>query len=109
MPTWADRIGRRVKLRDLHILMEVVQWGSMAKAAQHLAISTPVVSKTITDIERTLGVPLLDRNPHGVEPTLYGLALIKRGIAVFDELRQGVEDIRCLADSDRWGDADRKH
>jgi DNA-binding transcriptional LysR family regulator len=78
--------------------MEVVQWGSMAKAAQHLAISTPVVSKTITDIERTLGVPLLDRSPHGVEPTLYGLALIKRGIAVFDELRQGVEDIRCLAD-----------
>jgi DNA-binding transcriptional LysR family regulator len=98
MQTWADRIGRRVKLRDLHILMEVVQWGGMAKAAQHLAISTPVVSKTITDIERTLGVPLLDRSPHGVEPTLYGRALIKRGIAVFDELRQGVEDIRCLAD-----------
>jgi DNA-binding transcriptional LysR family regulator len=41
MPSWTDRIGRRVKLRDLHILMEVVQWGSMVEAAKHLGISTP--------------------------------------------------------------------
>jgi DNA-binding transcriptional LysR family regulator len=98
MRSWADRIGRRVKLRDLHILMEVVQWGSMVKAAKHLGISTPVVSKTIADIEHTLGVPLLDRHPQGIEPTLYGRALIKRGIVVFDELRQSVQDIEFLAD-----------
>jgi DNA-binding transcriptional LysR family regulator len=98
MPSWTDRIGRRVKLRDLHILMEVVQQGSMVKAAKHLGISTPVVSKTIADIEYALGVPLLDRRPHGIEPTLYGRALIKRSIVVFDELRQGVKDIEFLAD-----------
>ena len=28
---WADRIGRRLKLRDLHVLFAVVQSGSMAK------------------------------------------------------------------------------
>jgi DNA-binding transcriptional LysR family regulator len=98
MPSWTDRIGRRVKLRELHILMEVVQWSSMVKAAKHLGISTPVVSKTIADIEHALGVPLLDRHPHGIEPTLYGRALIKRSIVVFDELRQSVKDIEFLAD-----------
>jgi DNA-binding transcriptional LysR family regulator len=98
MPSWTDRIGRRVKLRDLHILMEVVKWGSMVKAAKHLGISTPVVSKTIADIEYALGVPLLDRRPNGIEPTLYGRALIKRSIVVFDELRQSVQDIEFLAD-----------
>src|SRR4051812_44425036 len=98
MPTWADRIGRRVKLRDLHILMEVVQCGSMVKAANHLGVSTPVVSKTISDVEHTLGVPLLDRGPNGIVPTLYGRALIKRGVTVFDELRQGIEDIEHLSD-----------
>ena len=36
--TWADRIGRRLKLRDLHLLMTVVQCGSMAKAAAELEI-----------------------------------------------------------------------
>jgi DNA-binding transcriptional LysR family regulator len=71
---WADRIGRRLKLRDLHILVAVVQWGSMAKAAHHLAISQPVVSASIGGLEQTLGVRLLDRSRRGVEPTMYGRA-----------------------------------
>ena len=49
---WADRIGRRVRLRDLHILLAVAERGSMAKASAHLAISHPVVSKTISDLDR---------------------------------------------------------
>jgi DNA-binding transcriptional LysR family regulator len=51
---WADRIGRRLKLRDLHILLAVVQHGSMAKASAELAISQPAVSKAIADMEETL-------------------------------------------------------
>jgi len=95
---WGDRIGRRLKPRDLHVLMAVVEHGNMAKAAEHLSISRPVVSKTITDLERTLGVPLFDRTPQGVEPTLYGRTLSARGIAIFDELRQSVKEIEFLAD-----------
>lgn len=95
---WGDRIGRRLKPRDLHVFMAVVEHGNMAKAAEHLSISRPVVSKTITELERTLGVPLFDRTPQGVEPTLYGRALSARGIAIFDELRQSVKEIEFLAD-----------
>jgi DNA-binding transcriptional LysR family regulator len=95
---WTDRIGRRLKLRDLHVLMMVVRAGTMARAAQQLAVSQPVVSKTISDLEHTLGVTLLDRGRNGVEPTLYGRALLKHGVAVFDELRQSVEEIEFLAD-----------
>ena len=95
---WADRIGRRLKLRDLHVLMTVVHAGTMAKAARHLAVSQPVVSKTISDLEHTLGVKLLDRSRNGIEPTLYGRALLKHGTAVFDELRQSVEEIKFLSD-----------
>jgi hypothetical protein len=29
---WAERIGRRLKLRDLHVLFAAVEAGSMAKA-----------------------------------------------------------------------------
>src|ERR1700681_3866716 len=95
---WSERIGRRIKLRDLHILLAVVQCKSMAKAAQHLAISKPVVSKVIADLERVLGVRLLERDRHGAEPTIYGAALLKRGTTVFDELREGVKDIEFLTD-----------
>jgi DNA-binding transcriptional LysR family regulator len=94
---WEARIGRRVRLHDLHVLLTVVHWGSMAKAAHRLAVSQPAVSKSIADLEHTLKVRLLDRGPRGVEPTLYGRALVRRGLAVFDELRQGVGEIEFLA------------
>src|SRR5262245_4757683 len=95
---WADRIGRRIKLRDLHVLHAVVQAGSMTKAAGQLAISVPVISKAIADLEHTVGVRLLDRSAQGVDPTNYGRALLNRSRVAFDELRQGVKDIEFLAD-----------
>jgi len=95
---WSDRIGRRLKPRDLHIFLAVAEQASMAKAAERLSISRPVVSKTIADLEQTLGVRLLDRTPHGVELTPFGRALLKRSLAVFDELRQSVKEIEFLAD-----------
>jgi DNA-binding transcriptional LysR family regulator len=95
---WNDRIGRRIKLSDLHILLAVAQAGSMAKAAGQLAVSHPVVSRSISDLEHTLGVRLLERNPRGVELTAYGRAMLNRSHAAFDELRQGVKDIEFLSD-----------
>lgn len=95
---WNDRIGRRIKLSDLHILLAVAQSGSMAKAASELAVSHPVVSRSIADLEHALGVPLLQRNPRGVELTDYGRAMLDRSNAAFDELRQGVRDIEFLSD-----------
>lgn len=94
---WEARIGRRIRLRDLHVLLAVVQCGSMAKAARQLSVSQPAISKAITDIEYTLKVRLLDRGPHGVEPTLYGNVLVRRGLAVFDELHQAVGEIDFMA------------
>jgi len=95
---WENQIGRRLKLRDLHILSAVVQWGSMAKAASHLAMSQPAVSESIANLEAALRVRLLDRSTRGVEPTRYAHALLKRGHVVFDELRQAIRDIEFLAD-----------
>src|SRR5689334_9925877 len=95
---WTDRIGSRVKLRDLHILLAVAQAGSMSRAADRLAVSHPVVSKTITDLEHALGVRLLDRTPQGTEPTAYGRALLGCGTVVFDELRRSVQEIAFLSD-----------
>ena len=94
----AERIGRRLKLRDLNILVALAQHGSMAKAARHLATSQSVISKAIADLERTFGVRLFDRNAQGVELTSYGRALLDRGVAVFDELKQSAHDIAFLAD-----------
>src|SRR5215470_15635206 len=93
-----DRIERRLKLHDVRVLMSVVEAGSMAKAAQRLGTSQPAISRSIADLEHALGVRLLERSAWGVAPTQYGDAMIRRGVAVFDELRAGVKDIEFLAD-----------
>jgi DNA-binding transcriptional LysR family regulator len=95
---WSDRIGRRLKLHDLHILMSVAEAGSMGKAAARLAVSPPSVSKAISDMEHAIGVRLLDRTPKGVEMTAYGRALLQHGMGAFDELRQGIKAIESLSD-----------
>jgi DNA-binding transcriptional LysR family regulator len=82
----------------LHAFFAVVQQGSMAKAAAQLNVSQPAISKVIADLEYALGVRLFDRSPKGVELTIFGRALFKRGWAAFDELKQGIRDIEFLAD-----------
>jgi len=95
---WSARIGRRVRLRDLHVLFAVVQLGSMAKAGIHLGMSQSAVSQAIAALEGSLQVPLLDRTPRGVEVTAYGAAVLRRGRAAFDELKMAVQEIESLSD-----------
>jgi DNA-binding transcriptional LysR family regulator len=93
-----DRAGLRIKLHDLHVLMVVAQAGSMSKSAALLNTTQPAISRSIKELERTIGVRLLERGAQGVKPTGYGRALLDGGVAVFDELRQAVKNIEFLAD-----------
>ena len=93
-----ERIERQLRLHDVRVLMAAVEAGSMGKAAERLHTSQPAVSRAISDLEHALGVPLVDRSPQGIQPTQYGRAIINRGLAVFDELRQGIKDIEFLSD-----------
>jgi DNA-binding transcriptional LysR family regulator len=99
MPT-AEQISQRIKLRQLNVLVAVTRFGSMAKAADHLAVSQPVISKAINDLEILLGVRLLDRGPFGAEPTAHGRALLRRCVGIFDELRTGVSELDTLSNPD---------
>ena len=94
----ADRIGRRLKLRDLQILHAAAKAGSMAQAAVNLAITQPAVSYAIQEMEQALGVPLLERSSQGVTPTVYGEVLIERSEVIFNEIQQGINEIGSLAD-----------
>lgn len=93
-----SRIARRLRFRDLQVFFAVVDCGSMAKAAARLEMTQPAVSEIVAALESAFAVRLFDRSPHGVEPTIYGRALLKRGLAAFDEMKQGMRDIAFLAD-----------
>jgi DNA-binding transcriptional LysR family regulator len=95
---WDEHLGRRVRLRDLHILLAVVRHGSMMRAASQLNISQPAISDAIATLEAAFGVRLLERSRKGVEPTSYGALLLKYGRMAIDDLRQGIKEIEFLAD-----------
>ena len=93
-----DRIGRRLRLKDLHTLQTVAEIGSMAKASQQLGLSQPAISKAISDMEHTLRAPLLDRSARGVVLTDHGRVLVGRTRIIFDEVKQGIKEIEHLND-----------
>ena len=82
----------------MRVLIAVVEAGSMHKAAERLRTSQPAISRAIADLEHAVGVRLLERSSHGIAPTPYGRVLVKRSVAGLDELKQGVKDVKFLAD-----------
>ncbi len=90
--------SRRIKLQHLAMLRAVAQWRSMGKAAKQLAVSQPLISKAVAELEHLLSVRLFDRSPQGVEPTIYCRALLKRSLGILDDVEAAVEEIRFLAD-----------
>ena len=93
-----SRVARRLRFRDLQVFFAIVECGSMAKAAARLEMTQPAVSEIVAALEDAFAAQLFDRSPRGVEPTIYGRALLKRGLAAMDELKQGMRDIEFLAD-----------
>jgi DNA-binding transcriptional LysR family regulator len=80
-------------------MLEVIaNRGSMARAAEELALSQPAISKAIADLERDLNVALFKRGPRGVELTPSGEVLLRRGRIMLDELKQGLQEIENLSD-----------
>ncbi len=94
---WEDRIGCRLTLRDLRILLTTVEVGSMSMAASELRVSQPAISKTITQVERVVGARLVTRSSRGIKPTEQGRALLARSRAALRELKAGVEAMDDLS------------
>lgn len=96
-----NQISRRITLRHLRVFIAAANSGSMVRAAEHLAVSQPVVSKAIAELEQIVDVPLFDRIAHGVTPTPYGRALLNRSAALLDDLKTSVSELRHLSDPTR--------
>ena len=96
-----DRVGRRLKFRDLQVFLAVIASGSMAEAARQLNLTQPAVSEIIAQLEHLFAARLFDRTTRGVEATIFGRALLARARAALDEMKQGVRDIEFLSDPTR--------
>ena len=85
-----------MKLHHLRDLLAVVEKGSINGAAKHLGIAQPALSRSLRDLEKDLGVPLLDRRARGAVLTPMGALFVRRATAAMSELRRGRDEILQL-------------
>jgi DNA-binding transcriptional LysR family regulator len=77
---------KRPSIHQLEVFCKVVQFGSMARAAEDLQVSPSSVSMQIQELERRFRTPLLVRGPRRTVPTAGGIALYKHAQALLDGL-----------------------
>ena len=90
----------RLKLRHLVLATTIADAGSLARAAEQLRITQPVVTRGLQDLESVLGVPLFERSAQGVVPTVYGTAFIEHARGVISQIRQAGRTLGDLAAAD---------
>jgi DNA-binding transcriptional LysR family regulator len=86
-------------LRQLRYFVEVVEQGSLGKAATRLGLSQPALTKSLRLLEQELEVKLLERSSTGVSATVFGKSVYSHARAVGAELehtRMEIDRLRGL-------------
>jgi DNA-binding transcriptional LysR family regulator len=91
-----DKTLLTLELRQLRQLAAVFEHGSISAAAKHLGMQQPTLSRSMSAIERTVGVPLFGRGPTGVAPTDYGRALLQYHRALEANLRNAAGELDAI-------------
>lgn len=90
----------RLKLRHLVLATAIADAGSLARAAEQLRITQPVVTRGLQDLESVLGVPLFERSAQGAVATVYGVAFVEHARGVLAQIRQAGRTLNEIASAD---------
>ena len=85
----------------LRTVMAIARTGRISAAAEELALSQPAVTKQLQRMEDRLGVRLFERRARGVEPTVYGQALVRRGQLIARQLGDTLDELQAMAGGER--------
>ncbi|MFE4176493.1 LysR family transcriptional regulator [Streptomyces sp. NPDC056909] len=84
-----------MRIEQLEYIAAVTRLGSLRRAAESLHLSQPALSETIRNLERELGVDILDRRRSGAKVSDEGRELLPHIIGVLDavdKLRRAADD-----------------
>ncbi|WP_082856384.1 LysR family transcriptional regulator [Marinomonas atlantica] len=89
-------IRARLKHRHLLVLVALGETSNLNHAARGLGISQPAISKLLKEVEDSLEVPLFERHPRGVIPTMYGDTMIRYARHALKTLDNAFEEISAI-------------
>lgn len=88
-------LARRLKFQQLAVLEQVLASGSISAASRQLHLTQPAISKVIHELEEHFGQPVLARSAKGVQPTDFGLMLLRHSEALMSDLRVLADDLNA--------------
>lgn len=89
-----------MEIQQLRHLIAAIEHGSLLKASEACNISQSGLSRSIRALEERIGYQLFVRMAKGVEPTVYGAALLSRARYVVAEVDRAMAELRALAKAD---------
>ncbi|MDA0239892.1 MAG: LysR substrate-binding domain-containing protein [Proteobacteria bacterium] len=89
----------RMNLRQMQTLVTVAEQRNILKASELLNMTQPAVSKSIKEMENTLGLSLFIRTTRGVSVTEYGASFIDHVRAVLAEMRAAWNELADIQDA----------
>lgn len=92
-----------LETRELRYYVAVAEELHFGRAAQRLGMAQPPLSRAIQQLERRLGVGLLERNRRGVSLTAAGEVLLHEGRAALDATTAAARRTRRAGGGDRPG------
>lgn len=81
----------RVDLADLQVFLQVVETGSLSRAAERLNLSKSIVSRRLSNLETRLAARLITRGARGTQPTELGQAYYARAANILAGLEAANE------------------
>lgn len=88
-----------MEVQQLKHLMAAVQYGNLLKAAEETNISQSGLSRSIKSLEHRLGVQLLVRSSKGVEPTVFGEAVLRRAKIIMNEVARAQQEVEAMREA----------
>ncbi|MES2075222.1 MAG: LysR substrate-binding domain-containing protein [Pseudomonadota bacterium] len=86
----------RLKTRQLLLLVALDEQRNIHRAAEDMAMTQPAASKQLKELEELLDVQLFERTTRGVEPTIFGEAMIRHARMALANLNNAHDDIAAL-------------
>jgi DNA-binding transcriptional LysR family regulator len=90
------RLGARLKMRHLTLLLNIRRYGSLTRVAERMASSQPAITNALAELEGMFGAPLFDRSVRGMAPTALGEVVLGRASAMVHDLEHLVRDMETV-------------
>src|SRR3984893_12690608 len=84
-----------MELRSLAYFVRIAELGSITRAAAHLHLAQPALTRHVQRLEDELGVPLLTRANRGVKLTEAGQKLLESAARILREVERTGDEIRA--------------